>query len=286
MSDFTARSALQTGLDLIRRRPLLILLWAALTLAQTVFFTFIRARLLEQMQAGIFAGAASAFSGQFLAFTAAASVLSLMLTALLWTSAFRAILRPAEGAVLALGLEELCVFVSWVIIQLVVATAAALLPVFVVSHFGAPGDDRIPFAIAVVETLGLLWSAVASAWAFDRRRVGLFRCWTIAGDRIWLLAVLVVGVDLLQRLIKNLATVFIFRQYTTSRLGLLGLSVTRTRSVLVPPRDPLQEIFDPAILAEYAFSAVIGALLIAIVAGVVASAYRTRETESQADAFS
>jgi hypothetical protein len=242
MDLFTTRNALQTGVDLIRRRPRLIGLWASLLLAQTVCFAVVRAML-----------PAGGHNGALLAYDFATAGLSLVLAALLWASAFRALLRLDDPKPLAFGKEELWLFGSWVIIQLIVQISTAALSFVLVSGFGAPAQVAA-FAGMVLGVVGLSWSAVASAWAFDRRQVELFRYGTIAGGQVWLLACLVVGLAVLDRLVS--AAVHL--------LGApLGGSAPRLRDVLQAPA-----------LLQDVLTAAFGALEITFIAGVVACGYR------------
>jgi hypothetical protein len=265
MNDFTVQNALMTGVGLIKRRPLLILLWVFLLLLQSVFFAVIGAKMLAGLQAA--GGPRGALAGPFFAYTLGISVLSLVLTALLWASAFRALLRPTDTVPLGFGLEELCIFVSQLIVQLLLGIVSSPLAILFIGRFGVSGRRMDIYAVTALGVAALLWSAIASAWAFDHRRVGLFRCWNIAKDRFWLLAGLIVGVGVLQRLAEALFR----RLLVASRPGAAA--------------DPFQALSDPALLSLHVLLAVIGALAIAIVAGIVACAYRAGRPEHPAAVF-
>ena len=282
MVDFTAKGALLVGFDLIRRRPLLVLLWAGIFLLQTIAFAAVYRLFIVAAQASIFdGGAASAsFRGETFAFTLARAAVSLVVISVVWSSAFRALLRPAERGPLAFGLEELSVLASWLIVQLVVAAVSAPLPVFLVSRFNGLNAQVIVQAVAAIEVLGRFWGVVAAVWAFERLRIAPFRCWSIARGRFWLLAVLIVGPAILERLVDA----------AVHRLVLaLGRGLPFATPVpayrFAPSGAQLQALFQPPALLQDVILAGIGALMVAFMAGVVASAYRASLSEPQAASF-
>ena len=279
MDEFTAKGALQTGLDLIRRRPMLILLWAALLLADTIGFVVGRQELMGWVREGIDAGRPSgSFSGFLLPYTLAAAMLSLVVTSMLWASAFRALMRPSVRVPLSFGLEELSVFATRLIIQLVAAVLSPPLQMFLFSRFNAL-DARaiVEVVMAALGVLGLFWSAVASGWAFAKLQVAPFHCWTVARGRFWLLACLVIGVAVVERLAD-----------AAIHQGVVALG---RNPIFAPPlsTNPFQPagarlatVFQLPALLQDATYAVIGALVIAFVSGIVTSAYRASLAQPQA----
>jgi hypothetical protein len=278
MDQFTARNALLTGLELIRRRPLLVLLWAAVLLVHTIVYVSAARELAVIAREGFASGRpVSRVSGQLLALSAVDLVISLVIAAVLWCSAFRAILRPADRRPLSFGSEELSVFAVWFITQIVVQIVAAALQLLMVSRFSAAVDVRlIVNVVTPVTILGLFWSSVASVWTFGRGQVAPFRCWTIARGRFWLLAGLVLGVAVLDRLagegVRLLATNFdhMFPVSHVSPTEPFGVSGPR-----------LQDVFQIPALIRDGLLAAVGALEIAFIAGVVACAFRTSAAEPQ-----
>jgi hypothetical protein len=275
MGEFTARTALLTGVELIRRRPLLVLLWAALLLAQATVF----AAATREVMATTFSGRRAT---QLLPLSAAEAVVSLVVASVLWSSAFRAILRPAERRPLAFGPEELSVLAVWFIIQIVVQIVSGALQILLISRFSGVMDVRqIVNLGAAVSVLGLFWSAVASVWTFGRGQISPFRCWTIAKGRFWLLAGLVIGVAVLDRLagaeVRELATALgrVFPPARVSPLEPFGVAAPQVQDLVQIP-----------LLLRNAVLAPIGALQIAFIAGIVACAYRASAPESQAATFS
>ena len=282
MDEFTAKGALQTGFDLIRRRPWLVLLGAALLLAETIGFVVGRQEFMGWVREGVDAGRTSdSFRGFLLPYTLAAALLSLVVTSVLWASAFRALMRPSVRVPLSFGLEELSVFATRLIIQLVAAVLSTPLQMFLFSRFNAL-DARVivEVVMAALGVLGLFWSAVASGWAFATLQVAPFRCWTLARGRFWLLAGLVIGVAVVERLAD-----------AAIHQGVLALG---RNPFLAPPvsTNPLQPagarletVFQLPVLLQDATYAVIGALVTAFVAGIVTSAYRASRAELQAANF-
>jgi hypothetical protein len=282
MDRFTARNALETGFDLIRRRPLLVLLWAAVLLAQTLVYASAARELAAIAREGIFSGRpASAYNGQALALTVVNSGVSLVVAALLWSSAFRALLRPAERRALAFGAAELAVFTAWLIIQLVAFGASIPLQMLIVGFFRAVNPRLFLDLFIAVTVLSLFWSAVASVWAFGRGQIAPFRCWTIARGRFWLLAGLVVGVAVLDRV----AGVGIGELATALR-HLLPVAPISPSEPFGAPAPSVKDVFQAPALLRDVLSAAVGALEIAFIAGVVACTYRASGQEPQAASFS
>jgi hypothetical protein len=272
MDEFTIGSALLTGVRLVRRRPWLVVLWAAVLLAQTLVFAAAAQAFMATVRASG-EGLASQ-NVELLAFTLARAAVSLVFATLLWSSAFRAILRPVVRRPFGFGPEELSVFAVWAITQGIVVIISAPLPLLLLGR--VPVNPRLILnAGAAVTVLGLFWSAVASVWAFDRRQVAPFRCWTIARGRFWLMAGLVVGVAVLDRL---------------ANVGIRQLAAAV--GYLLPPSNVVQaetavvDLFRVPALLQEVLSAAVGALEIAFVAGIVACAYRAGAPELQAAAFS
>ena len=274
MDEFTAGS-LSTGARLIRERPLLVLLWTVVLMAQTVVFAAAAQEIRAGAQGAFLAGRfPSSVTGQLLSLNLVRLIVSLVIAALMWSSAYRAVLRPADRRLVGLGPEELSVFGAWVVTQLVVGVVSAALQFVIIGQF-APMDVMLAVgammnAAAVVGAAGLFWSAVASVWAFERRQIAPIRCWTIAGDRFWLLAALVLGVAILE----HLAGAGVSR-LTAAPPGSNPLGVT------APHADP----FGVPALLQQGLTAVLGALEIAFIAGIVATAYRASRPVDQAAAF-
>ena len=282
MDTFTARNALQTGFDLIRRRPMLVLLWAAAPLAQALAFTAISREFLAMTRAAIFSGRPLGLAnGQFLALTIANLLLSLLIASLLWCSAYRALLRPAERPSVRFGREELAVFGVWFPIQLIAMIASAALQFVIGGRFAVSGFGVEEYSVAAVEALGLFWGAVAAAWTFGQGQIAPLRCWTIARGRFWLLAGLAVGVAVLDRLAR-----FGVGQLTLTLRRLFPVSrISPTQPFGVAPPSVLDVVQVP-LLTQYALMAAVGALEIAFIAGIVACAYRAAAAKPQAATFS
>jgi hypothetical protein len=258
MDAFTARNALLTGVALIRRRPLLVLSWAVLFLARALIFAAAYQGLLAWVSSG--SGPFTNPSLPLTGFGLVRTVLSLILSAVVLASAFRAILRPQASRSFAFGREELLVFASQVITQLVASlpVLAVLAAITLVHGLGSviSGD---PWIVILFQTLGLFWSVVASVWAFERLEIAPARSWTIARGRFWLLTGLVLGVLVLRLL---------------AGAGLDGVAAGLSHSL--PVAAPFR----------YVTSAVLEALEIALLTGIVCCAYRTRLPEPQAASLS
>jgi hypothetical protein len=261
MDEFRAGKALLAGARLIRRRPVLVMSWAALFLARALVLTAAYQGLLAWVSARSAGGApVTDLSLPLAGFGLGRTALSLILSAVLFASAFRALLRPPASPYFGFGREELFVLASQVITQLIAGlpVLAVLAAITLVHGLGSviAGDRWI---VIIFQTLGLFWSVVASVWAFDTLEIAPVRCWTIARGRFWLLAGLVPGVLVLRLL---------------AGAGLDGVAAGLSHSL--PVAAPFR----------YVTSAVLEALEIALLAGIVSSAYRTGVPASQAASLS
>jgi len=281
MTSFTAKGALLTGAELIRRRPLLVLLWASVLLAETIAVAVTREEYLGWAQERINPwGSGGAFNGLLLLYTLGATTLALVLTSVLWTSAFRALMRPAARVPLSFGLEELSVFATSFIIQVIAGALSASLPVLLVSHFNDLNARMISPAEAVIGVIAFFWSAVASAWAFAKLRVAPFRSWAIVRGRFWRLAALVICVAILQRLANFAAHQWVLTLYRNPMFA-----PRHSANPFPSTGDRVEAVFQAPGLLQGATLAVIGALTIAFVAGIVTCAYRASLEDPQAAKF-
>ena len=281
MDQFTARNALLTGVALIRRRPYLVLTWAAVFLARAIILAVAYQGLMGWAAARGASGAP--IMGLQLtagAFAVGKTAVSLVLAAVLLASAFRAFLRPQATAPFGFGGQELRVLASHVITQFMAALPVLAVFCAIVLVHGLGGvisGNR--WIVTVCEILGLFWSYLASVWAFDRLEIAPFRCWAIARGRFWLLAGLVLGV-LVLRLFVNAGV-----DRAAAALSQIWPAAPAPENVFVTaPR--LSDAFQaPALFQDLAFAA-IEALEIAILAGIVSMAYGARLPEPQAATFS
>ena len=282
MERFTAKSALLTGVDLIRRRPWLVVLWAALWLVLTLVLLVGYREVVAWTRAGIFDGSSRYSSEPLFAYALTEAVLQLVLTAVLWASAFRAILRPAERGPLRFGGEELFVLGALLVPLLVALVVSVPLSVVMVSTQALSGGWlTIRGPAMVVDVLVLFWGAVAAVWAFGRLQVAPFRCWRIARGRFWLLAGLVIGVVVLQHL-----AVAGIQPLTVALSAHFPGNPSPLVNPLLPRPADLTAVFRPPALLRDGLGAVIKAIEIAFVGGIVASAYRASPAQPQAASFS
>jgi hypothetical protein len=267
MDGFTAKGALHAGLDLIRRRPLLILLWAVLFLAADLATVGAHQTFQAWRGAQIAAGQTLySLTGAMMTYNMAVLVVTPVIQAVLWTSAFRAFLRPNERGPLALGREDLAAMVSWAIVELIVTLVSIPLTVFVtwqVTSAGGPiaTQPMLQASESVFAAIGLYWAAVAGTWACARGEIGLLRCWTLTRGRFWAVTGLVAGLAVIA---------YGLRAGVRALLGVL------THHGL-PPATLQGLVGSPVIFITLA-GAVITALQMTFVVGVVTSAYRARQT--------
>jgi hypothetical protein len=270
MDSFTAKGALLVGYDLIRRRPLLVLLWAvvflAVDLATLAAFDAFRA----WRETALAGRGAYGVMRMSMAYNAAAIVMTTIVQGALWASAFRALL----GLSGRLGGRALMAAVSWVVVQLIATLASVPLTVFVteraVSVFGptAAFSPALRAPAAVLGAMGLYWAAVAGTWAVARGEIALLRCWSMTRGRFWTVTGLVAGLAVV---------VYVLRAALRALLGVLhphGGVITLQGLVA-----------SPAIFVTLT-GVVITALQMVFLAGIVTSAYRASRSDRQTASFS
>jgi hypothetical protein len=276
MGEFTAKSALLTGVDLMRRRPLLILLWVALLMAWSVASSITFQTFQAWRSAGIAAGRPpSSLLGQSLVYTTSMTVATMVVQGVLWAWAFRAFAWPTERAPKALGRKELAAAASVVIVQLVVAAISGALIVFisdwVIRAAGLIAVGPMTQApSAALGTLGIYWAAVAGVWAYARGEIALVRCWTLTRGRFWTVTGLAAGIA---------AIAYVLRAADRALIGML------THQARLPAMT-LQTLVGTPIIFVTLAGALITVLQMAFIAGIVVSAYRASHPEPQAASVS
>jgi hypothetical protein len=260
MENFTAKGALLAGCDLIRRRPLLILLWVVLFLALDLATLSISEAFRVWRGSGLAGRASYPVLRILMAYNTVMIVLSLVVQAVLWTSAFRAYGRAPSP----LGWKDFVAAVSWTVVQLIVTLATVALTVMLTEQvIRAGGPIAVGPALrapsAVTGAIGLYWAAVAGVWAFARGEIALLRCWTMMRGRFWTVTGLVAGLAVIA---------YGLRAAIRPLIGLLN------------PHGPpvtLQGLVEsPAIFVTLA-GTIITVLQMVFVAGIVVSAYRARQ---------
>jgi hypothetical protein len=239
MDGLSARASVTEGLGLIRRRPGLLIVWALLDLA-----------------VAILNAAANALQKNLIA-VAAMDLVAIGISVVVWTSAYRALLHPDNRGRMTLGRAEWCVLWARLVPQLILAAPLLLLvPLrLYLPPQSAPVLDVLLLAIAVGTGF---WSAVSGVWAFDRLQIAPFRSWRLAEGRLW-----------------KLTAVFV-----AGALAVRGVRwAVRFAAVLLNHHTPLgritvSEMGSLPVLVFTVASAVISALEVAVLAGIVAAAYR------------
>lgn len=250
MDGFSARDAVVAGVSLARRRPGVMLVWVLLDLAVAILNA-----------AGI------QLQKSLVAATLAMDVLALGISVVVWTSAYRALLRPDDRRRAALGRAEWCVLWARVIPQVVlVLPLLFLVPIRLRFPQWAPALDTLFVTFTIVIAF---WSAVAGVWAFDRLEIALVRCWRLARGRFWKLAAVFVACALVVRGV---------------RWGVSSAALLMNHQVPLG-RITLDKMGSPPVLFVTAASAVVSALEVALLAGVVVTAYQAYCARSAASAL-
>lgn len=259
---FTVRGALLEGGNLIRRRPMLLVTWTLLFLCLSVIAAGIAQVQDDMLRAQIAAGKSPNTIGPPYALLGLEAVISLMFSSIVWASAFQALLRPEVRRPIGFGKAVLMVLAVRLVTQLAATLPLALLPLLAVYVRGSAILSVTGPVATAIGILGVLWSAVASVWAFDKLKFAPFRSWAVAKGHFWPFAVVFVLVALIIQMIG-----------ATVRTAALYLPHTG----LLPTRPGLANLASAPILAQMVAAAVLVALEIALLAGITAHAYKASE---------
>lgn len=263
MDGFSAKGAVMAGLTLMRRRPGLISVWVAVDLVRAILMAGA-----IQLQIGASqANMAATLLGrptkvEMPLMLMGLDIVFICISAVVWTSAFRAFLRPADHPPLGLALSRDEWFVLWarIIPQAILAVLALMLLPLRMRGL-SPQWSPLMDGLLVVLTIGAaFWSAVTGVWAFDRLQIAPLRSWRLARGYFWKLTAVFVACALIVR---------------AARWGLMSVAVLLNHHTPLYGRMPLVAMGSPPVLFLTAGSAVISALEIALLAGVVATAYRS-----------
>lgn len=207
MADFSAGEAITAGFGVIRRRPAVILAWAA-----AYFVGFLPQLLLWSRMAPLMAGAAGhapdpnalqAFSTGMMGFAPLLWIWGLLYSSVLYGAAFRAVLYPDDDRYLYLRLSSRELWLGLTMLALLVVFAIGCVIVGVVIGIlsqSVPGI--VIFLLVVAAIVAFVWLAMrfslATTVAFAERRFVFADVWPLtAGHTLKLLGVALAVVAIL-----------------------------------------------------------------------------------------
>lgn len=294
MSAFSIIPAALTGFRLTREQPRALLLWAGVAL--TVSFVDAAVTIATGAQGAVNRIQAMAGSGapdlaaivalipRLAPALAISTLLGLGLGAVLLASVFRAELGPESGAErrvrVGLGPDEArmaLVLAALFGVQLVVAFGVAVLLGLLMA---AGGGGSLPALaalsqLAVLAVTGLLMVrlALAPPMALAEPGVRLAEAWRRTRGRFWPLLGALVMAAALAMLVTALAN-FTFTMLAGAVLVAAGQGIGALKTAFLPSRDGWGALLAPGVIAYRAFGAVAVALVLPILAGPVAAAYK------------
>lgn len=303
MAEFRATEAAFEGFRIARERPIAILTWAVIllftNLAGAGLLIGTAGPQLAALQAQQASGATPDPNEMFASLGALVPAylgllaLTLVIYAVLYAAIFRIVLRPSDGGTgfLRLGGDELRQGLA-LLIGVLILTAAyigfALVAGLIGGLLGAisPVLGGIAAAVLIIGGLCfLIWIAVKlslfPAATFVRRKLDLGGAWAATRGRFWpLLGAYVLAVVFL--LLVYLLAIIVFAGIAAV---LTGGDVGAVGRVMSPDMSSLAGYFTPVMLLYLVFTAVVGALGLAITVSPSAVAYRDIAGVSEADVF-
>ena len=297
MAGFDAADAGIEGLRLTRERPTAVLIWAGLMLVTTVVFSSLLIGLagdayndlIAMQQSGERADPERALA----AFRGMAPALLLMLPlallyyAVLYSAAYRAILRPEEGGpgFLKVGADELRMLGATVLLALMLAgltLGVSLVYGFLVAIAAGAGGAAAGLlaflgffaVIAALVFFAVRFSLVLPA-TFAQRRIAVSESWRLTKGRFWpLLGAYVLSIAL-AIVVWLLALMIYFA------VAALVAGVSEAGAVFQPDYGSFASWFTPAMILYLLVSALVNAMTTAIILAPSAMAYRALSGERE-----
>ena len=265
---FDAKAALNEGFGLLRARQGLMLTWALLFLVMTLIGAGLQQWRDQMAVAAMAAGrTAMALNLQTQAVAALEALISILISSVVWSSGFAALLHPETRKPIGFGVTESRVLAVRLITQFLATLPLLPLPVLAVATrnlglLAYTGPLSLVFGL-----VGALWASVATLWVCERGRIAPIRCWSgfrgVFGGFI--------------PLFLAIAVVFLLLGGQVNRVAAL---VNGGRPILARPG--LDAFLSAPILVQTLLTVVIVVLQVALLAGITAHAWRVAQAKTAA----
>lgn len=285
---FSATEAAFEGFRVVRRKPVLVLLWGAVYLAMFLVMFGVGsgsfARIMTLAQAAEQSAEPSLEDVRQLAMAYVGlswlAPVGLVVAAVLSAAVARAVLRPAEDAwgYLRLGKDELRVMAVSVVISVMLGLASAIgfVVIGTIAHLGGASGQAVMFLIALLLGLGLvallIWAAVRLSLAvpmtLDRGRIVILESFKATRGHFWPLLGMSVIVFIMTMVVSLLGSI-VAMPITLMTGGLERLAVLDG----VPAMAMLGQAW-PAILGWSVVNAVLSALQLAVLYAPFSAAWQ------------
>ncbi len=207
MAAFSVESALGAGFSVIRRKPLALLVWAAVYLAAylaplwAIYTRLASAGTIRAAQHGAVADPQAAIqvvAGLMTGWTPVFWLMGLAVMSVLWGAVFRAVLTPQDDRYfyLRVGLRELWLGLTVAALEIVfiLGGATAFVALGVMAQ-AAPWYATVLAAIALL--VGLIWMlmrlSLSAVIAFAESRFVFWDSWALTEGQVWRLFVVLLG---------------------------------------------------------------------------------------------
>lgn len=285
---FSATEAAFEGFRVVRRKPVLVLLWGAVYLAMFLVMFGVGsgsfARIMTLAQAVEQSAEPSLEDVRQLAMAYVGlswlAPVGLVVAAVLSAAVARAVLRPAEDAwgYLRLGKDELRVMAVSVVISVMLGLGSAIgfVVIGTIAHLGGASGQAVMFLIALLLGLGLvallIWAAVRLSLAvpmtLDRGRIVILESFKATRGHFWPLLGMSVIVFIMTMVVSLLGSI-VAMPITLMTGGLERLAVLDG----VPAMAMLGQAW-PAILGWSVVNAVLSALQLAVLYAPFSAAWQ------------
>jgi hypothetical protein len=293
MLDFSATDAAFSGFRFVRQHPLVVLIWAGLHFVVGVVLDLsVLAKvgpILSQVMASGGArdpAATSAMIGQLAPAYGVLFLLSLLFYPVVLAATSRAVLEPQASrfAYLSLGMDEVRQLLLFLLIVAVgigveIALFVALLIVGAITRAAGPAAASVGVFCSILAILGaLVFCGVRLSLAFPatyaRRKVSLFKTWSLTRGRFW---------KMFGTYVLTWALAFLVYLLVALILGALGAAVGAAGAgwtVFAPSSAEALGAPTPASVILFGLSTAANALLLPVLLMPVVEIYRQVRPEA------
>lgn len=297
MANFSASDVALTGFRIVRERPRVVAIWAAIQFVISLGFSLGMVSLAGPALASLSAGGASASRDpaqavamvrQLAPFYALLVLFSLAFYPVLYATMNRAVLRPSEEGLgyIRLGADELrqlglllliVLFVVVAYIALIIALVAIVAATGAVTRGGGAGTSLIGLLAVLVGLAAIcawiyVWVrlSLASAQTFATRRINLFGSWALTRGQFWPMFGAYVVALILAIVVSLLAGVISLAVGAVLGGGVGGLS-----ALFQPNMTSVAAYLTPARLVQLVIGAASNALVLPVLFTPAAAIYRS-----------
>lgn len=275
----TVGSLLGGGFRLIKERGGALLIWTLIQLVVTVGTSFAMAALLRGTMDAVVSGTSPESAQLSYAMQALlVGIVGLIVSAILYTAAMRAVLRPAEGGPgwLGLGMDEVRQFLLILLYVVIFSVVTAVLGAILVAIAGAAAEGTLVtvltvFGLLVAFALGVKLS-LTFPLTLKRRAFAVGDGWRLTNGHFWTLFGAFFIISLIVIALGALTMVVTEPDYIAAIMEHGFLSPEAEQASLAQYERLMLGTIDAPIIITWVLTAIQGAITYALAGGAAATA--------------